>query len=308
MMTPEQLDRLIQQKQEGHQITPENSDEQLIVDLVDLAEHFDLSSDFDARLMQEFQQQAGSAAPRSQQPSRISRIVLTAAASVMLVMVAVFTIPPLQTVAQQIIDFFHPAETNQKPSNIIVGGIAPDDDYDPFPLSMEEVSAQADFDFMVPAFIPETFSFDGAMIQPEDGSVSLNYACSGPWSFSIIQTPIEEDAFDPERIQNEVGADAVIESVKIGSADGQYVRGAWVPVINDEILEQSRQAEEPTRIEIDAVWMNESHWYRLNWYADGILYHIGTSGGSLSENMPASACMPTKEDFIAVANSLAPKE
>lgn len=152
--------------------------------------------------------------------------VTVTAASVMLVMVAVFTVPPLQTLAQQIIDFFQPAETNQKPSNIVVGGIAPDDDYDSFPLSLEDVSAQAAFDFMLPTFLPQGYSFDGAVIQPESGSISLNYACSGPWSLSIIQTPIEEDAFDPERIQNEVGADAVIEPVKIGSADGQYVRGA----------------------------------------------------------------------------------
>jgi len=163
-------------------------------------------------------------------------------------------------------------------------------------LSVDEVVAQTDFDVLMPTYIPEAYTFESAAFIPTGGSW-LNYRCGDVWAISIEQRRVAPDEI-PD-IRHEVGASADIETVQIGDHTGQYVRGHWLS------FPSRTEATPGTPISRPATWTNFSGWQQLVWYADGFLFKIATSGG-LTNSIPFPPCSLTKDDYVAIANSLQP--
>ncbi|MBC7870557.1 MAG: hypothetical protein H7Y09_06930 [Chitinophagaceae bacterium] len=233
------------------------------------------------------------------------RILAVSAAAFIILTIAILTIPPLHAIAQEIINFFIPATSDISNVELHVGGPDPSPLDDRYPLSLEALTEQVEFEILLPTFMPQPYTFDGASYDPERQSVFLNYRCAGPWAIGISQHRTTENVDNFYR--NEVGASAEIEQVTIGTAIGQYVRGAWIVEVDPNVRQQADEIGTAITVMTESVWTNDSQWQRLDWYTDSTLYSILTSGG-LMENTENNyqVCLLEKEDFVEIARGLQP--
>jgi hypothetical protein len=84
-----------------------------------------------------------------------------------------------------------------------------------------------------------------------------------------------------------IGPDAAIETVKIGSLFGEYVRGTWADVAQNDGL---------TITVTERVWDSADPYQQLRWIEGDILYTLGTTVG---QDVGLS-----QSDLIAIATSL----
>lgn len=231
------------------------------------------------------------------------RIFAMSAAALTIVAVAFLTVPPLRAFAQQIIEFFMTTDTDTSTTEIHVGGTPSNPDEDYYPLSIEALVEQVKFALLVPTFIPKAYHFDGGIYFPGYQSASLHYVCQEPWAIDISQASANQE--DLENLyKTEVGASANIEQVTIGTALGQYVRGSWIIEADPDLMKQAQEQGSAVTDTAKRVWTNDSEWQRLDWYADGILYSVMTSGGIIGGENEYPTCSLDKDDFVAIAQGL----
>lgn len=306
MTTPEQLDQMITRKQKGDVIMPQTDEEKLTLDLMELAESFELDAEFDASLTNQFKKSP----VRMIYPSKwvdnpakskaFLRVFVTSAAAIVILTLAVFTISPLHALAQQIIDFFIPSDTDKITVELHVGGSASTSAVDLYPLSLDELVNPVDFEWSLPTFIPSAYAFNGASYNANAQVVSLNYGCSDYWTIHIIQTKVAQPDID-NILSREVGVEAEIDHVTIGTAIGQYVRGSWVIAVDDDIAGQAEESGDIIITDAEGSWQDNSQWHQLVWYSEGTLYTLMGGTGTQSPN---SSCSLDKEDFVAIARGL----
>lgn len=304
MTTPEQLDELIERKREGHMIVPKSNEEKLTLDLMEIAESFELEPTFDASLINQFK----SASEKTiyvpdrdinlDKGNMFFRVLATSAATMIILLIVVLTIPPLRTLAEQIIDFFVPADSNETTVELHLGGsiVTPEQ----YPLSLDELINHVDFQLPLPAFMPSAYVFDGGSYDPSARVVTLRYRCSAQWSVYIILTQVDQPDTE-DLVRREVGMGAEIDEVMIGTVIGQYVRGSWLVVVDPTVVEQAEAAEMGITTDAEAMWENDTQWHQLVWYHEGILYTL--MGGTSTEYQSLS-CSLDQEDFVTIANGL----
>jgi hypothetical protein len=167
-------------------------------------------------------------------------------------------------------------------------------------LSVSQASGQAGFDVLQPERLPDILSFAGAAYQPEDHIVRLFYIDRVVGLPNLYSLTLSEQ-LAPNRIDCElcgilvgdhgdplksksgmvVGADAVIETIKVGDFTGQYVEGYWMPTSTF------------------FSWVSAPFVKTLHWQANGMAFEIQYSGYSINNNVPIS-----KADLIAIAEEM----
>lgn len=212
--------------------------------------------------------------------------------------------PSLRALAQEIIDFIVLGSSDSVHERTWVSAPVYDQEsVNPYPLTRDELIAEADFDVRLPTFLPTSYQFAGAAtVGSSDPVALLSYQCQEagslgviPWSVAILQRRSDDT------IQSfEVGASAVIEPVAIHDAIGEYVRGTWHGVIPVEQIGSGGG-----EVDVQRQWINDTEFQYLKWQADGIFFTIRTSSGN-ALRVAEPLCALTKDDYVAIAEGLQP--
>jgi hypothetical protein len=228
---------------------------------------------------------------------RKPRRLIAAALLGLLLAGGLWAVPPLRTFAQDVIEFFIPAQADTRSTEIFVGG-QPSEATDQPSGDLQTVIAQVPFTVYTPTNLPAGYQISDA--EYTYGAVFITLTCVEPWAIMISQRPLDESLGS---LSQEVGASAVIESVDINGITGEYVHGGWdiVPPAN---LDELRQTPHPQGVAVESVWNNDLPWGRMAWSADGFAFEITMAGGILSENSRSSPCAPTRDLFTALARGL----
>lgn len=166
-----------------------------------------------------------------------------------------------------------------------------------YPLTFQEANEQVGWGLLAPARLPEFLIFNGAAVETlpaQPPIITLSYRMNPKWGQPdgnglLIREQIIPTG-DPCRLcgfvvgqyngtaaasRITIGANATIETVKVGSADGQYVEGVWKGT--------------------DQGWVYDPDPYikSLYWQANGIGFEITYFGMEI-----------TQEDMIAIADSM----
>jgi hypothetical protein len=201
--------------------------------------------------------------------------------TLVLVVISVLFSPSLKAIAQEWLRFFTFANsdtatvqvTPPSPNGLTFLNLETD-----FTLTLAEVAALADFQIVVPVYLPEGYSFEGAKYDPRYQHVALYY--TGPQGdFLLAQQPAGN-------YFTRIGASATVEPWQIGDITAEYVAGGWVLPPNDQ---QSVATRPPG---VDAHWDPTAQQQTVRWQANGMQYEI-ISWGELD-----------KEALMAVAASL----
>lgn len=208
--------------------------------------------------------------------------------------------PSLRALAQSVIEFFSPRTTDTQAGSVFAGGgEPPPQSSNPYPLSLDELTALADFDVRVPSFMPEQYHFGGGSYRSAMHDVEMIFYCPiAPWSLMIVQRQIDE----PEPPM-EVGASAIVEDVTIGDTIGQYVRGMWETRVDPQLI--PTPGGEVKELPSTRIWTNDSAWQRIVWREDGINLMISTGSGTMGGDTPP-LCALTKADYVAIAQHMQP--
>ena len=186
-----------------------------------------------------------------------------------------------------------PATETPVPGPITYNGIT-------YNLSLPQAREQAGFDLMEPKQLPDILSFAGASYQQEDHIVRMFYLEKNPglpnnYGLTVSEQfgPTGKDCKlcgivtgDYEDLLKAkggmvVGADAVIESVKIGDFKGEYVEGYWMPTSTY------------------FSWVSLPFVKTLRWQANGMAYELQYSSYSINNNVPMG-----KADLIRISESM----
>lgn len=224
------------------------------------------------------------AMPWNVEDKRPIRRWLLVAASITLIVAAFLTVPPLRTLAQDVIDsLFNRADGDAKTNTYIA--VAPDAEYDPY-SSLEQAAAQTSFPVSTPTIMPDGYFFEGAVWDSDQSAIFLSYIYGGGGrSLQITETTHAE-------IFREIGASTNIENVQIGDLTGEYVEGEWV-------VYDRPQGEAGETVTEEATWNPTAPSRRLRWQHGDITYEIWALGGS--EDDPAYI---GKEAMIEIAESM----
>ncbi len=161
--------------------------------------------------------------------------------------------------------------------------------------SLEAVVSTLPFAAQLPTFLPDSYSLEAAQYNEDLQALDVIYSCEGnpAYGFTLFQI-----SSNTELSPIDIGANAIIESVQIGDAAGQFVQGGWI------VVEPAEPPEGVTSLEAETVWDNELPMFSLNWESEGMRYSMSNFIGSFdqSEN---PACLLDKNMGIHIAESLA---
>jgi len=160
------------------------------------------------------------------------------------------------------------------------------------------------FDVPEPTYIPKNYAFDGGEA-PFTGTVIFEYFSCSPepgeldheikFGFMLQLYKISEKELVNElkSYTDEIGEEAVIETILIDGMEVQYIKGDWITtwVIQDG-----------TPVPQDSVWDNDAYWHRMKWYKDGVLYTL-MNYLAIQPDYQGS-CALTKEDLIKFVEGL----
>lgn len=220
------------------------------------------------------------------------RTIIALAAALMLVSTAL---------AQQIIQFFTSDDDDEVQTTIY---LQPPIDFEgreeEFRIPpIDELVTTLPFTPLLPTAIPDNFALEIAYLYRESGVLIVHYGCKGSRSigFSLTQQTIDAAEVAGTLAPLNVGASAVIETVQIGSTEGQYVEGGWqfgaLPTYDPDT---------PV-IETTQTWNNDDPSSMLRWHQDGKVFLLRNARNSHSNS---TSCALGKDDLVAIAESLAP--
>ncbi|HEY5119522.1 MAG TPA: hypothetical protein VII90_08710, partial [Anaerolineales bacterium] len=165
-----------------------------------------------------------------------------------------------------------------------------------FPLTLAQVEEQAGFTLLKPTKLPEFLSFFGASYDADHKVAKLFYPVDqNRFGYNTDNLVLSEQlapagvdcdlcgfvigdfaAAEADYSYKVVGADATIESVKIGDITGEYVEGAWYDDDNTGMK-----------------WHNDPYQKLLRWRANGTAFELSYFGMEVA-----------KDDLLAIAESL----
>lgn len=213
------------------------------------------------------------------------RMIITLAAALMIVSTAV---------AQQLIQFY--VHSDDDSSQVTLHYSEGDAGAGAMVLPpVEELAPTLPFTAKLPSFLPASYSLEAAQYNADLQALDVIYACEGnpAYGFTLFQL-----ASDTELPAIDIGASAIVETVQIGAATGQLVKGGW------SVVEPAELPEGVTALEAELVWDNELPMFSLDWESEGMRYSLSNFIGSdLPEN---PACLLNAGTVTTIAESLAP--
>jgi hypothetical protein len=207
-----------------------------------------------------------------------------ALALLLLVVVGLFS-PSLEAVAQRIAQFFTVTTPDQVWIEMPAANLNVPETR--FSLSVAEASEMAGFKLKEPQSLPPEYSFYGADVNKTRGAVTLNYQTDSGLVLWLTQRSI---GLEYQRIS----VRAMVEKVKIGIFEGEYVEGGWItsqPVDQDPTPAHT--------VTLQAVWDPDANIHFLRWQENDILYELFFSGKN--PDLPGYL---NKEDLISIAENL----
>jgi hypothetical protein len=158
-----------------------------------------------------------------QKSTTTARRWVWAMAAMMVLLIASLSLAPVRAAALELFAFFAPAESDTRS----VEALVPAEDGEPAGITgtLDDVSAAAGFELLLPAALPDGYALEEARFDPETGTTELLYRYSPMQGFVLTQQPAER--FDATGAPP-VGPEAAIQPVNIGETQGQYVQGMWI--------------------------------------------------------------------------------
>jgi hypothetical protein len=229
--------------------------------------------------------------PSSSKVRRKTRLRLAWSLAILLVIILVSSailIPPVRAIARQIIYSFIAAPSNQIEVQVTLsspGDLFNYSDPSNFQLTPEEVQSLAGFRVRQISPLPAGLNLLGARFDPYYNAVVLLYQADH-FTLFLTQRPLEnsQDVFS-------VGEQAVVEIVKIGDVQGEFVQGGWKSISTQEIGESQTPGNQ---LAITAVWDNALPQSTLRWQAGKMAYELRALGEG----------GPQQSDLILWANEL----
>ena len=285
MTTPQELNDMITEKQHGHAVTPQTPEEQLATDLINFAHSFDLSPEFNANMLDQFQSEVVKSQNRF---SPTFSFAMAAAAVSVLIMVVAFT-PTIKDFAQTVIDELFPRSTTNEYSYNVDEEITRTEQnpHVTFETS-EELQANVDFEVRFLNVESTEYVLEAAYFFPNHNTSYLGYSSSHhrenmenatedghtlyPANIYIHQQPKTDSVnniftYSDDYIR--IGSDAVVKEVQIGNYVGEVVQGAWLgsyppdPDTEDHIITWDSEAPR-----ITLRWQDNSFLYEISYWMD----------------------------------------
>jgi hypothetical protein len=258
---------------------------------------------------------------------RFPRRWIAAAAAIALLLMGAFWLstPAGRATAQELLKYFKRDADNTTTVTVYGDGVGPHPDSNVDPRNIitaeqesnvlitlpDNLVAATSYTLYVPTWLPNNYVYEGVTDYTVDmtpPSTWMWFPCADetePWQVVVIQyrTTLTQAM---NMLRMEIGSDAQVEQVTIwGDVTAEYVKGTWdfsEPLTGEEVA----PGEEMT---MEQVWKSDIDYHTLSWYAQGN-YFIVRSGGfnAIPGTNATSACPITREDFIAIANSLVPYE
>lgn len=195
--------------------------------------------------------------------------------------------------AQQLIQFYAPNDDDRTEVTLYYND-AVDGPVEKFVSPpLEAVVSTLPFTAKLPTFLPGNYSVEAAQYNQDLQALDVIYSCEGnpAYGFTFLQL-----SSGSELPPVDIGASASIETVQVGAAQGQLVKGGW------SVVEPSEPPEGGTLFEGEMVWDNELPMFSLNWESEGMRYSMSSFIGSDQSENPA--CLLDKDTGIAIAESL----
>jgi hypothetical protein len=212
-----------------------------------------------------------------------------ALATIVILLIASLSLAPVRAAALELFAFFAPAESDTRS----VEALVPAADGEPAGITgtLDDVSAAAGFDLLLPDALPDGYALEEARFDPETGTTELLYRYSPMQGFVLTQQPVErfEAAGAPP-----VGPEAEIQTVSIGEARGQYVQGMWIAT------------DDPGDTPPGEVYNGELVWQpvpmvrTLAWEQDGFVLVLTAQGDPEDD----TGGILLREELVEVARSL----
>ena len=197
--------------------------------------------------------------------------------------------------AQQIIQFYAPNDDDRSEITVHYNDAVdgPVERYVSPPL--EAVASTLPFTAKLPTFLPAGYRVEGAQFNQELQALEVIYSCEAnpAYGFTLFQL-----SSATELPPVDIGASAVIETVQIGAASGQLVKGGWF------VVEPAELPEGVTSLETEMVWDNQVPMFSLDWESEGMRYSMANFIGSDPSENPG--CLLDKNTGMTIAESLAP--
>jgi hypothetical protein len=264
-------------------LSHDSNDEAFAAQIRRAAQSLQPSATFSAQLDHELKQGMNAKWTRSR-TNRNLRLWATAAALAVFAVSAIFTVPSLRALAQEIIDLL----TNAA-SDTIVQEVDTPADIQVFE-SVEDAETALLLDFAEPQILPSPVFSDGnravhvrsVLYTPEYQSLEIRYEYSEVmWWMVLKVTPADVHEYS----YNLIGESADIEIVPIvfqGQAvSAQFVRGSWGITSGLEALppgiEMSGETVFPApgnQADVNTEWNNDSGAMQLTWEANGVVYSL----------------------------------
>lgn len=222
-------------------------------------------------------------------PTRRTLPILGAAAAALILLAgAIFAVPSLRALAQEVIDLITQATSDQVDQTV---AFSPSANAQTF-ASVELAEAALERDFVVPGDLPggvigsneQEAKVSSITYFPAYRNLLIKYQRPdyyGWWlEYSQVSTEVYEQMQSEQPIM--VGQSANIQTVAFLFRDerveGQVVRGSWHVVDNGEAQqEEIEQLASGETLSLETIWDNEAPMMRLTWQAEGVTYILNTN-------------------------------
>lgn len=190
------------------------------------------------------------------------RLAAAIALAVLLLVAAFLLTPQGRALAQEALQFFSRAESDQLPiQDWQLTPVPTPGTPTPDPSSIldanqdiQAVEQEAGFDVLVPSWIPDSLHFVGATIEEDKPIVRIFYRYVETNGLVLRQQPIPMN--DDCELCATVGVSAEVVRVSILGNDGEYVEGVW------KLTDQG------------PVWESDPYLKTMRWQANGMAFQL----------------------------------
>jgi hypothetical protein len=206
----------------------------------------------------------------------------------LLVIILSLATPTFDALAQKLLQFFRPSSSNQTTVQVPLEDISDPDGR--FNMTISEVETLAGFQVLEPMALPDDYVFSGANYQAEREAIVLNYTAESTGDLLRITQRLYGEEYQ------QIGAEAVVETVQISDVTGEYVSGAWTIT---EVKSSSKDHQPDSSATLEATWDPQAEIQILRWQNSEMLFEIIYAG-----KKPGAPGYLIKTDLIAIAESM----
>ncbi|GEM_PF-5542111 len=278
MSTPQELDHFINQLQQNKLVRPANDEESLADELFQLANQFDLTSQFDSALLAQFEVQKSTTRIITHRWMRLTASILVGLISISLL---IMTVPPLRVLAGEILNELFQRDTESIKVYSDNQGYYAFSDETIGLTSINEIPDLLEYEVTLPDYEAFGYQFERASILQSRNSIQTYYSRVSPpednqignstfYTFEdsflqlrVRQQPLEDSKNGVFHFTDEQGTIAPIAEttpVSVNGYQGQFVQGTWM----SSTISGKKHF----------YWRANTPIYRLRWQDNMFLYEI----------------------------------